>query len=116
MESFMLAFDTNLKPSVGQQVTLNAGRYDDPSLVALLAAAERDDCDLALRQDGRGWVVVQPNAAAPASSWVRDRRGTRRQLRELSSDAGPMTFTCHPHQREQAEARRAAFQRSQPAR
>jgi YVTN family beta-propeller protein len=116
MESFMLAFDTNLKPSVGQQVTLNAGRYDDPSLVALLAAAEHDDCDLALRQSGRGWVVVQPNAAAPASSWVRDRRGTRRQLGELSSDAGPVTFTCHPHQLEQAEARRAAFQRTQPAR
>jgi DNA-binding beta-propeller fold protein YncE len=116
MESFMLAFDTNLKPAVGQQVTLDADRFDDPSLTLLLAAAEHGDCDLALRQNGKGWVVVQPNAAAPSSSWVRDRRGTRQPLAELSTSAGPVTFTCHPHRLEQAEARRAAFQRSQPAR
>lgn len=116
MESFMLAFDTNLKPMVGQQLTLDAGRFDDPSLIPLLAAAEHGDCDLALRQNGRGLVVVRPNAAAPASSWVRDRRGTRLQLGELSNAAGPVTFTCHPHQPEQAEARRAAFSRSQRGR
>src|SRR6185503_3361704 len=39
LESFMLAFDTNLKPMVGQQLTLADGSYDDPRLVPLLAAA-----------------------------------------------------------------------------
>jgi hypothetical protein len=47
---------------------------------------------------------------------VRDRRGDRAELRELSAERGPVTFTCHPPEPEQAEARRAAFQRSQPAR
>jgi len=112
MESFVLAFDSNLKPMVGQQVTTSADRVDDPSLVALLGAAAQRDCDLSLRQDGRGFVVDRPNAQAPGASGLRERDGRRRQLRDLSVDAGPVTFTCHPPRPDQAEARRAAFERN----
>lgn len=116
MESFMLAFDTNLKPMVGQQLTLNPEHLDDPALLPLIAAAERRACDLALRQGGRGFVVVQPNPHAPGSSGVLDRGGNRQPLGQLARNAGPLTFTCHPPRPDQAEARRAAFERGARAR
>jgi hypothetical protein len=56
VEQFLLAFDSNLKPVVGQQVTLNAtGTVADNSAVAnpridlLLARAAAGDCDVVIK-------------------------------------------------------------------
>ncbi|HTV18809.1 MAG TPA: hypothetical protein VMG12_09065 [Polyangiaceae bacterium] len=112
LESFMLAFDTNLKPMVGQQLTLGSS-FDAANVAPLLAAAAARDCDLAVRQGDHGYVVERPDAQNPGASRIEDRRGARQRLDELSFERAPVTLTCHPPRSERAEARRAAFDRSE---
>jgi hypothetical protein len=111
MEAFMLAFDTNLKPMVGQQLTLEPGALDAVPLAELLAVANRGDCDLALRQANRGYLVTEPRPLAPERTRLEARTGRRLELGDLSERTGAVTFTCYPPQLERAEARRAAFGR-----
>ncbi|MEY2931121.1 MAG: hypothetical protein RL033_1870 [Pseudomonadota bacterium] len=116
LESFMLAFDTNLKPMVGQQLTLSVADYADARLRALLAAAARGDCDLVLQERSQSFLVLQPQPSNAGQSVVEDRSGRTGALAALSqrSDpqrAGTSTWTCHPPAADQAEARRAAFTR-----
>ena len=111
LESFMLAFDTNLKPMVGQQLTLTREHRDDARLAPLLAAAAAGDCNLALSQRGRGYLLTQPNPAHPEQSRLEDRRGQQSALGELTGHGGAVTLTCHPPAPDLAEARRAAFGR-----
>jgi hypothetical protein len=113
LESFMLAFDTNLKPMVGQQLTLTSGHPDDARLAPLLAAAAAGDCNLALSQRGRGYLLTQPNAAQPEQSRLEDRHGLQLTLGELTGRGGAVTLTCHPPALDLGEARRAAFGRTQ---
>jgi hypothetical protein len=75
LESFVLAFDSNLKPMVGQQLTLPDGTYDDPRLVPLLAAASQGDCDLSLQQRAQGFLLTRPIAGDPGSSLLLDASG-----------------------------------------
>jgi hypothetical protein len=115
MESFMLAFDSNLKPIVGQQVTL-LGRVGNTALQRqMLEAAEAGDCDLAVRRGRRGYLVTGPRPRAPDASVLEDARGQRLRLKELSDQGAPLTFTCYPPQRDRAEARRSAFARERGA-
>jgi hypothetical protein len=109
MEAFMLAFDSNLKPMVGQQLTLHGPRGDDTFLRQLSSAAARGQCDLALRQGNRGLLVTSPDAAHPERSVVSPARGRATTLGQLRRDATPITLTCYPPQDNQAEARRSAF-------
>jgi len=109
MEAFMLAFDSNLKPMVGQQLTLHGTSGNDAFLRLLLAAAARGQCDLALRQSNRGLLVTGPDASRPERSVVSPARGRSTTLGQLRRDAAPITLTCYPPQDEQAEARRSAF-------
>ena len=111
MESFMLAFDSNLKPMVGQQRTVAPGATADPALRTLLASAKRGHCDIALRQANRGYLVTRPDPGAPDRSRLRTRDGDSLALGDLSRRNGPVTFTCYPPQAHQAEARRSAFSR-----
>jgi DNA-binding beta-propeller fold protein YncE len=48
MEAFMLAFDTNLAPIVGQQVTFTGANHavTDPRIDLLMARADAGECDL----------------------------------------------------------------------
>ena len=48
IESFLLAFDSNMKPIVGQQVTLSAvtAAVATPRIALLMARAEAGDCEL----------------------------------------------------------------------
>jgi DNA-binding beta-propeller fold protein YncE len=112
LESFMLAFDTNLKPMVGQQLTLAEGSYDDPRLVPLLAAASRGDCDLSLQQRADGFVLTRPIAGDPGSSLLLDATGKTLPLWQIAGHTGELTWTCQPPAPERAEARRAAFSRA----
>lgn len=110
MESFMLAFDSNLKPMVGQQLTVD--RSSDPNSVRpLFAAAKRGDCDLAVRQGDAGYLITAPDAVHPERSQVLDGFGRSFALSALTRVPGPVTLTCYPPQPGKAEARRSALDR-----
>ena len=53
VESFLFAFDSNLKPIVGQQITLNSHNGDvvGQRIDLLIARAEAGDCDLVVKGD-----------------------------------------------------------------
>lgn len=109
MESFLLAFDSNLKPMVGQQVTLRDGARPQ-LLTSMLSASARGDCDIALWQGARGYLMTAPDAKAEGESRLLDRQGRALRLAELEGPTA-VTLTCHPPQVERAEARRFAFSR-----
>ncbi len=100
VEQWLLGFDSNLAPAVGQQVTLAA---DDtavagPRVDVLAARAASGDCDL----------IVKGNVAGEARGWVRlasgDFQSDRKAetiadagLRALAATSGQeLTFTCVP--------------------
>ena len=101
VEQYMLAFDTNLAPIVGQQITLTStnaaavgGRLD-----LLVARAGLGECDLiakgTLAGEARGWArdaggqFVSDRASEPALPEA--------ALRALAATAGQeLTYTCLP--------------------
>jgi hypothetical protein len=111
LQAFMLAFDSNLKPMVGQQLTLSDGRSDSADLRALLASAAHGDCDAGVRQAALGYLVTAPNASSPAQSSLEDGLGRTVALSSLKRSNGPVTITCYPPQPDHSEARRAALDR-----
>jgi hypothetical protein len=111
MEAFVLAFDTNLEPMVGQQLTLADDEAEPPLLAAMLGVAERGGCDVAARQGARGYLMLSPRPTRPGRSVLRDASDDRRTLAELRRRDEPITLTCYPPQPGRAEARRTAFSR-----
>ena len=118
LEAFMLAFDTNFAPIVGQQVTLTStnGLVADPRVDLLVARADTPwtitdnnntpipnarECELVVK----GNVLAGPDAGA--RGWVRRSDGsflsdrntvyTEAALRALAGTPGQeLTFTCFP--------------------
>ena len=101
LEQFVLAFDSNMAPIVGQQVTRNkkSDAAVDARIDLLIARAAAGECDL----------VVKGNLAGEDRGWVRLANGLfrsdrapepavdRRALRKQSEVAGQeRTFTCVP--------------------
>ena len=100
--SFVMAFDSDLLPVVGQQVTWRPGAADtiENRLTLLrnqaLVTTPRRACDLVARITSNGTAV---SALLQADgNWALRGGGTRSdaQLRELASVAQPLTFTCLP--------------------
>lgn len=60
VESFLLAFDSNLAPIVGQQTTLTATNAAavGPRIDLLIARAEEDECDLVAKNRLGGFLYV----------------------------------------------------------
>jgi mono/diheme cytochrome c family protein len=97
LEAFLLAFDSDLAPIVGQQVTLPSGsaaRWD-----LLRARADAGECDLVARGvangEARGWLGVARGL------FVADRRADApiddAALRALATaDGQELTLTCVP--------------------
>ncbi len=104
VEQFMLAFDSNLAPIVGQQITLtnsNSG-VAGPRIDLLIARAALNECDL----------TVKGTVSGQARGWYRTAAGTFRSDRvaePLLSDGGltglrtrantagqELTYTCVP--------------------
>ena len=93
LEQFLLAFETNLKPVVGQQVTVTQANQAAaaPRISLLMARADAGDCELVAKRGGRGYLYAgqgkfqQDRAAAP--------QVTRAALL-ATNDA--VTFTCVP--------------------
>jgi hypothetical protein len=111
MEAFVLAFDTNLEPMVGQQLTLHADAEPPALLAAMLGVAARAGCDVAARQGSGGYLMLEPSPARPGRSVLVDGSGELHTLASLLRRTDPITLTCHPPQPGLAEARRAAFSR-----
>jgi len=112
LEAFMLAFDTDLAPMVGQQVTLNGtnGAVVGARISQMITAASTafvspvigvglEECDVVVSgHDGsgspRGWVY-----RPPPSDFFEDDTGATisdAALRLLAGSQGPLTYTCVP--------------------
>jgi len=110
VESFMLTFDTNLKPMVGQQVTLNHSK--NKRFNSMVVAAAAGHCDIGGWRQNKGYLMIEPNIDNPMQSLLlsdRDKTLTVESLFKRKSK--PITFTCYPPQANQAEARRSVIDR-----
>jgi len=100
LEAFMMAFDSNLAPIVGQQVTLttDSGADVDARIALLEARAAAGECDLvvhgvlAVRPVG---FLYDPAAARFVPDTVRGAALGDAALRALRR-IGPLTFTAAP--------------------
>jgi len=93
MESFLLAFDSNLKPVVGQEVTIGVGATAQARarLQVLVTEADRGHCDLVAHLGAselvyRGGVFVGAGGAVDSLARLEQRALIR----------GPVTFTAVP--------------------
>ena len=98
VEAFILAFDSNLAPIVGQQITLgpaNALHVAD-RIDLLIERAAAGECDLVAHADGSGYLY----APDTGSFIVDDSRVSPLSLKQLTSDVesgdDAITFTCMP--------------------
>jgi YVTN family beta-propeller protein len=101
VEEFMLAFDSNLAPAVGQQVTITPGNgaAAGSRIALLLARAAAGECDVVVKGvlagEARGWVRL------PAGTFQSD-RGSESPIAEatLRAQAGvggqERTYGCVP--------------------
>ncbi len=98
VEQFLLAFDSNLKPVVGQQVTLTAANFGEASarVDLLTARADQGDCELVARGIGGRGFLYQGNGKF---------RGDKKHLPPIDAGAFQyaalfpgvsLTFTCVP--------------------
>jgi hypothetical protein len=101
VEDFLLAFDTNLKPIVGQQVTASMANYATvaPRMQLLIARANAGDCDLVAKAAStngtKGLLYLG------GGSWRRDRQAdgvvpTSAVQDLVLQGQAIITFTCTP--------------------
>jgi DNA-binding beta-propeller fold protein YncE len=96
IEQFLLVFDSNLAPVVGQQITLtkhNAAAAG-PRIDLLIARATAGECELTVHGKGKAWLLsgglFHPDAADAATR-------TDAQLRSKVDEKGDeLTYTCVP--------------------
>ncbi len=108
MEDFMLAFDSDLAPIVGQQVTLDATNFAvvgaritlmadraTTSFDSLVMGSGINECDLIVKGsfngEPRGWVFDGANFLDDVGGAIDDAT-----LVTLPATHGPLTFTCVP--------------------
>jgi YVTN family beta-propeller protein len=101
VEQFMLAFDSNLAPIVGQQVTLSSTNVATagPRIDLLIARAAAGECDVIVK----GVVAGEPRGAyrTAAGTFQTDRAAQARlsdaAIRVLAATPGQeLTYTCVP--------------------
>jgi hypothetical protein len=94
LEAFMLAFDTNLFPIVGQQVTLQRANIEaaNPRIDLLLARADAEECDVIARvRAGSIEVGFLYSGGGQFTPRIRDQA-----LRSLGVLLGGITYTAVP--------------------
>jgi hypothetical protein len=101
MESFMLAFDSNHRPIVGQQATLSptSGVDADAHVDLILDRADAGECDAVVKGivagEERGWVY--DGSGQFSSDRAADGTVSEAALRALADTAGQeLTFTAVP--------------------
>jgi hypothetical protein len=109
LTAYLMAFDSNLAPIVGQQITLTVGSTDGVvGLIALFmqraqVISPRAECDLVvkgvLNGESRGWVMTR-GLGAESITFQSDRSGqqhTYEELTQIAQEPGQeLTFTCVP--------------------
>jgi DNA-binding beta-propeller fold protein YncE len=96
LEAFLLAFDSNLAPIVGQQATLTAtnAAVVGPRIDLLINLAEAKECDLVARTRKTGYLY-RDGRFVPASVWHRPLLDA--ELRTKATKRyGEVTYTCVP--------------------
>jgi hypothetical protein len=100
LDAFVLAFDSNLAPIVGQQVTLTRFNADSarPRIRLLISRAMANECDLIVRgtlRDRDAGFVWRDGSFIPDSSSARPL--SEAALQALVGRATPsLTYTCVP--------------------
>ena len=100
LEAFMLAYDSNLAPIVGQQVTLTSDNAAEagPRIDLLEQRAAAGECELVVRTR-RGFreagFLYEPTSATFLPDRTAGAALTAAQLRALADDS-PLTFTAVP--------------------
>ena len=98
-EQYLLAFDSNLFPIVGQQVTLTAS---NSAVVAsridlLIQTAEEGQCDLVATQSNNRGYLYTPNGNKFTPNAASAKKLSDSALRNLANEAnGEITYTCVP--------------------
>lgn len=100
IEAFLLAYDSNLAPIVGQQVTLRSDNaaVAGPRIVLMIQRAAQGECDLVVR----GLVSGELRGYLYVSGKFKTERAnkpplTDAVLRSLAQTAGQeLTYTCVP--------------------
>lgn len=98
VEAFLLAFDSNLAPIVGQQITLTRANADvvRPRLELLKARARQGECELVARAQllgvDRGWLFDGTKYRGDHVGLPAIDQETLGRLTHLA----PITFTCAP--------------------
>lgn len=100
LEAFVLAFDTNLAPIVGQQVTLSKHNRDVamPRVELLLQRAAADECEVVVRGRMRRrelGVLYDPRSDRFVPDQAKAAALTREELEDLSQVTA-LTFTAVP--------------------
>lgn len=113
MEAFLLAFDTDLAPVVGQQVTLTTAntatagaRIDtllaraDASFTSLVLGGNTTECDVIAKGTvggaPRGWERLPDGTFRADDDPTASSTLTDGALRALVATDGPITYTCVP--------------------
>jgi hypothetical protein len=100
VEQFLLAFDTNLAPVVGQQMTLDGsnGAVANPRVDLLVARAAVGECDLIVKGTvggvQRGWVRLADGSFESDSA--ADMPISESTLRGMAGAGEELTYTCMP--------------------
>jgi DNA-binding beta-propeller fold protein YncE len=104
LEQYIMAFDTGLKPAVGQQATATATTFNDANVTGrinlLIGRNQAGDCDLVVKGNlsgqARGWVFDVPSGQF-RSDRASDPLVSGATLRGQASTAGQeRTYTCVP--------------------
>ena len=104
LEQYIMAFDTGLRPAVGQQVTATSTTLNDASVTArinlLIGRSQAGDCDLVVKGNlsgqARGWVFDVASGQF-RSDRASDALVSESTLRGQASAAGQeRTYTCVP--------------------
>jgi len=100
LEAFVLAFDSNLAPIVGQQITLTARNASSVAqrIELLLQRAAADECQVVVRARLRGrerGFLYDPSSRSFAPDRSRDALLALPELRALAR-LTPLTFTAVP--------------------
>src|SRR5262245_2122308 len=103
LEQFMMEFDSNLAPIVGQQITLTASNLAAvaPRITLLEQRAAQGECQVVAKGnvggEQRGWLFLAPGSSLYRSDRQSEPQLTSAQLRALASTPGQeLTFTCVP--------------------
>jgi len=97
IEAFLFAFDSNMMPIVGQQVTLNAynATEAEPRIDLLIARADEKDCDLIAKNRQSGFLYVGEGEFKPSLKYAPKIHDVFLRASALKSK-GEVTYTCVP--------------------